>query len=146
MPTHSSRPSSPPERRCEHDHLEARDHAMNVGEVAYPSDASGQNDPLLRGDRSGATCRTGGVGVSCVRSGRLTYCASCSGPRNPGLGVAGVGKPFYRLCDRSWRSAAVKRLAFAHVADFRRKIREFNAMGGTLESPLGVIGAIHHVV
>lgn len=54
--------------------------------------------------------------------------------RDLGFTVSGIEELLGLWRDRSRHSADVKRLALAHVAELRQKIRELDDMAGTLES------------
>ena len=54
--------------------------------------------------------------------------------RDLGFAVEGIGELLSLWGDPSRQSADVKRLALAHVASLRRKIRELEGMAGTLET------------
>ncbi len=54
--------------------------------------------------------------------------------RDLGFSVEGIGELLSLWRDQSRQSADVKRLALAHVADLRRKIRELEDMAQTLET------------
>ncbi len=54
--------------------------------------------------------------------------------RDLGFSVTGIEELLGLWHDRTRKSADVKRLALAHVAELRQKIRELDDMAGTLES------------
>lgn len=54
--------------------------------------------------------------------------------RDLGFSVGGIEELLGLWRDRTRQSADVKRLALAHVADLRQKIRELEDMAGTLEA------------
>lgn len=53
--------------------------------------------------------------------------------RDLGFSVKGISELLSLWSDRTRRSADVKRVALAHVADLRKKIAELDEMAGTLE-------------